>query len=95
MSLGDAIQIASALWVKEAIGIPDLEFLMFDERSLNEGGGRRLSLLGLEDYAENADANRITWRPWRSTRVEPVLPQRSSPHFDWAEARFKRGPGAP
>jgi hypothetical protein len=95
MSLGDAIQIASALWVKEAIGIPDLEFLMFDERSLNEGGGRRLSLLGLEDYAENADANQDLTAAAGSTRVEPVLPQRSSPHFDWAEARFKRGPSAP
>src|SRR6201994_2758894 len=27
MGLGDAMQIASALWVKEAIGVPDLEFL--------------------------------------------------------------------
>ena len=58
MSLSDAIQIASALWVKEVVGVPDLEFLMFDERGSNEGGGgRRLSLLGLEDYAENADAS--------------------------------------
>jgi hypothetical protein len=31
MSLGDAMQIASALWVKEAIGVPDLEFLTFDD----------------------------------------------------------------
>ena len=30
MALGDAMQIASALWVKEAIGVPDLEFLPFD-----------------------------------------------------------------
>jgi len=96
MSLSDAIQIASALWVKEVVGIPDLEFLMFDERSSNEGGsGRRLSLLGLEDYAENADASRDEMAAVRSTRVEPVLPQRSSPHFVWAGARHRRGPGVP
>src|SRR5271166_646104 len=77
MSLSDAIQIASALWVKEAIGIPDLEFLMFDERSSNEaGGGRRLSLLGLEDYAENA-RSRDEMAVVQSARVEPALPQRS------------------
>jgi hypothetical protein len=79
MSLSDAIQVASALWVKEAIGIPDLEFLMFDERSSNEGGGgRRLSLLGLEEYAENADASPDHVAAVGSTRVEPVLPQRST-----------------
>ena len=82
MSLSDAIQVASALWVKEAIGIPDLEFLMFDERSSNEGaGGRRLSLLGLEDYAENADASPDHVAAVGSTRVEPVLPQRSHISF--------------
>ena len=89
MSLSDAIQIASALWVKEVIGVPDLEFLMFDERGCNEGGGgRRLSLLGLDDYAENADASQDEMAAVRSTRVEPVLPQRSSPHFVWAGARL-------
>jgi hypothetical protein len=33
MSLSDAIQIASALWVKEAGGVTDLKFLMFDDWS--------------------------------------------------------------
>ena len=31
MSFTDAVQIASALWVKEAGGVADLKFLMFDE----------------------------------------------------------------
>ena len=74
MSLSDAIQIASALWVKEVVGVPDLEFLMFDERSSNDGGGRRLSLLGLEDYAENVDASQDIIAAAQSTRVEPVPP---------------------
>src|SRR5689334_7032940 len=36
MSLGDAIQIASALWVKEAGGVTDLKFVMFDDPTANE-----------------------------------------------------------
>lgn len=48
MSLTDAIQIASALWVKEAGGVADLKFRMFDEWSPGEAkGGARLSLLRL------------------------------------------------
>jgi hypothetical protein len=48
MSFTDAVQIASALWVKEAGGVPDLKFLMFDDLSSNEAKGRaRLSLLRL------------------------------------------------
>ena len=96
MSLSDAIQVASALWVKEVIGMPDLEFLMFDERSSDEGrGGRRLSLLGLEDYAENVDASVDEMAALQSTRVERPMPQRSSPHFVWEGARYKRGLGLP
>jgi hypothetical protein len=96
MSLSDAIQVASALWVKEVVGIPDLEFLMFDDWRSNEAGdGRRLSLLGLKDYAENGEASRDVTAAARSTRVEPVLPARSSPHFVWAGARHTRGPGVP
>lgn len=96
MSLSDAIQIASALWVKEVIGVPDLEFLMFDGSSSNEaGGGRRLSLLGLKDYAQNADGSRDHMAAVRSTRIEPVLPARSNPHFASAGARSKSGPGVP
>ena len=58
MSLSDAIQIASALWVKEAVDVPDLEFLTLDDWSSNEAkGARRLSLLRLQDYADGAHAN--------------------------------------
>ncbi len=96
MSLSDAIQIASALWVKEVVGVPDLAFLMFDDWSSNEArGGRRLSLLGLQDYAENADASRDVMAAVQSTRAEPVLPARSSRHFASAGARYRRGPGVP
>ena len=56
MSFSDAVQIASALWVKEAGGVADLKFLMFDD-SNEAKGGPRLSLLRLQDYAEDARAN--------------------------------------
>jgi predicted nucleic acid-binding protein len=55
MSLGDAIQIASALWVKEALGVRDLEFLLIDERRTDEArGGLCHSTVCLQDYADNA-----------------------------------------
>ena len=57
MSLGDAMQIASALWVKEAIGVPDLEFLTFDDWCSDDGKGDRLCLLHLQDYAVDAKLN--------------------------------------
>jgi hypothetical protein len=75
MSLSDAIQIASALWVKEAGGVTDLKFLMFDDWGSSEAiGGGRLSLLRLQDYAEDARANSDVMAAVRLTRIQP-LPQ--------------------
>jgi hypothetical protein len=72
MSLSDAIQIASALWVKEAGGVADLKFLMFDDLSRNEAkGGARLSLLRLQDYAADARANSDVMAAVRLTRIQP------------------------
>ena len=73
MSLVDAMQIASALWVKEAIGVPDLEFLTFDDWSSDEARGRRLSLLHLQDYADDAQPNTDVMAAIRLTRLEPVV----------------------
>src|SRR5580658_2494165 len=81
MSLSDAIQIASALWVKEAVRVPDLEFLTLDDWSSNEAkGARRLSLLGLQDYADGAHANSDVMAAIRLTRLEPVRNTQSVPH---------------
>ncbi len=72
MSLSDAIQIASALWVKEAGGVTDLKFLMFDDLSASEAkGSARLSLLRLQDYAEEARANSDVMAAVRLTRIQP------------------------
>ena len=75
MSLGDAIQIASALWVKEALGVPDLEFLLIDERRTDEArGGLCHSTVRLQDYADNPDANSDAKAAARLKRVQPALP---------------------
>jgi hypothetical protein len=80
MSLSDAIQIASALWVKEAGGVTDLKFLMFDDRRSNDAeGGARLSLLRLQDYAADARANSDVMAAVRLTRIQPSVQARSVP----------------
>jgi hypothetical protein len=74
MPLGDAMQIASALWVKEAIGVPDLEFLTFDDWCSGDSGrGDRLCLLHLQDYAVDAGVPADVKAPIRVTRLEPVV----------------------
>lgn len=46
MTLGDALHLSSALWVKEALDINDLEFLTFDDgKSISdEGDGKKKAL---------------------------------------------------
>jgi hypothetical protein len=83
MSLSDAIQIASALWVKEAGGVTDLKFLMFDDWSSKEAkGGGRLSLLRLQDYAEDARANSDVMAAVRLTRIQPIREARPLPQTE-------------
>jgi hypothetical protein len=95
MSLSDAIQIASALWVKEAIGVPDLEFLTFESSTSNEPReGRSLSLLRLQDYADEAHADSDVMAAVRLTRLEPALRAHPIPQSALARAHDRRGPGA-
>lgn len=83
LSLFDAIEIASALWVKEAAGVADLTFLMFDDWSSTEArGAGRLSLLRLQDYAEDARVNSDVMAAVRLTRVEPVLKAQPVPQSE-------------
>jgi hypothetical protein len=86
MSFTDAVQIASALWVKEAGGVADLRFLMFDDLSSNEAQGHAgLSLLRLEDYVEDARANSDVMAAVRLTRIQPSRQARSIPQSAPAE----------
>ena len=86
LSFEDAIEIASALWVKEAAGVADLKFLMFDDWSAaGATGGGRLSLLRLQDYAQGARANSDVMTAVRLTRLEPFLPPELIPQSASAE----------
>jgi hypothetical protein len=80
MALGDAMQIASALWVKEAIGVPDLEFLTFDGWCSPDGTpSERLCLLHLQDYAVDVGRDADAKAAIRLTRLEPLAHARSYP----------------
>jgi hypothetical protein len=80
LSLVDAIQLASALWVKETAGVADLEFLAFDDFGANEANdGRWLSLLRLQDYADELPVDSDGLAAVRLARAEPVLRARR-PH---------------
>jgi hypothetical protein len=86
MSFTDAVQIASALWVKEAGGVADLKFLMFDDSSSNEGkDAARLSLLRLQDYTEDARGNSDVMAAVQLTRIQPSRQARSIPQSAPAE----------
>jgi hypothetical protein len=79
MSLGDAMQIASALWVKEAIGVPDLEFLTFDGWCSDDNKSDRLCLLHLQDYAVDSKLNADVQAAVRLTRLDPIVHPQSHP----------------
>jgi hypothetical protein len=76
----DAIQLASALWIKEAAGVSDLEFLTFEDSGPDEpDAGGWLSLLRLQDYAEEAQSDSDVLAALRLPRAEPMLRARSLP----------------
>jgi hypothetical protein len=76
LSMIDAIQLASALWVKETAGVADLEFLAFDDRTADDAeDGARLSLLRLQDYMDDMAIDSDVMAAVRLARAEPVLQQ--------------------
>jgi hypothetical protein len=81
MTLGDAIHIASALMVKDYIGVPDLEFQTWDDGKSKsnelDNNTKSLSLLHLECYASDISANEDVAAVLRLRRVPPILPQAS------------------
>ena len=80
LSLIDAIQLASALWVKEAAGVADLEFLAFEDFGPEEAEtGGWLSLLRLQDYADEPPIDSDVLAAVRLPRAEPVLRARALP----------------
>ncbi|WP_375456283.1 hypothetical protein [uncultured Methylobacterium sp.] len=83
MTLGDALHLSSALWVKEANEISDLEFLTFDDgKSIsNEGEGKKkaLSILNLEKYTDGISTDQDVIATVLLPRLRPVLSQRALP----------------
>lgn len=79
LTLGDAIHLVSALWVKEGSGVDDLEFLTFDNgkttSSESDPGTKALPLLSLEDFAFDIGDNPDVSACIRLSRVRPILPQ--------------------
>ncbi len=80
LSLLDAIQLASALWVKEAAGVADLEFLAFEDFGAEDAdAGGWLSVLRLQDYADESPVDSDVLAAVRLPRAEPVLRSRVKP----------------
>lgn len=79
MTLGDAIHIVSALYVKEAWKVPDLEFLTFDnkaEKSLeSDPGTKSLPLLHIQDFVHQISGDPDVFAVLQLPRIKPLLPQ--------------------
>ena len=82
LSMVDAIQLSSALWVKETAGVANLEFIALDDRIGDDAESRAsLSPLRLQDYTDDTiDSDGIA--AIRLARAEPALqhePQQWAP----------------
>jgi hypothetical protein len=83
MTLGDAIHIASALYVKEAMNVPDLEFLTFDNSSdksvETDPDTKSLPLLALDEYTHDISGDPDVYAVVSLPRIRPVLRQSTLP----------------
>lgn len=81
MTLGDAIHIASALWVKEGYGVSDLEFLTFDNSSdksiETDPGAKSLPLLSLDEFTYEIGNDPDVLAVLRLPRLRPILRQKT------------------
>lgn len=79
MTLGDAMHLVSALWVKEADRVPDLEFLTFDNKSEKspeaDSDTKTLPLLSLDDYTDGLGNDPDVAAVVRLPRIRPILGQ--------------------
>lgn len=79
LTLGDAIHVASALWVKESSKVDDLEFLTFDNKAgtsiETDAGTKSLPLLSLEDYTDGLGSDPDAMALVRLHRCKPLLGQ--------------------
>lgn len=79
MTLGDAIHITSALYVKEECNVPDLEFLTLDNKADSsvetDAGTKSAPLLTLEEFAHEISEDRDVFAAISLRRVKPMLSQ--------------------
>jgi hypothetical protein len=95
MSFSDAVQIASALWVKEAGGVGDLKFLMFDDWSPKEGRRGAPSLAAAPSGLLRRCAGQLGCNGGREVDVRPASSAGALDFTDGAsrtraELRFSR-----
>jgi predicted nucleic acid-binding protein len=81
ISLGDAIHLSSAIFVRDVVGIEDIEFLTFDdgrsETDELDDGTSSLSILRLEDYTDGIGSNQDVAGLVRLPRMRPILSQQN------------------
>ncbi|SMH40775.1 hypothetical protein SAMN02982922_2419 [Mesorhizobium australicum] len=79
MTLGDAIHLVSALWVKEATEVSDLEFMTFDNSSNKsvetDIGTKALPILNLEEFTHGISSDPDVFALLRLQRLRPILRQ--------------------
>ena len=79
LTLGDAVHLSSAIWVKKGSRVNDLEFLTFDNSSKSNSetgpGTKPLPLLSVEDYCDGISDNSDAMDVLRLVRVKPILRQ--------------------
>ncbi|MBK5948733.1 hypothetical protein CH339_19760 [Rhodobium orientis] len=75
LTVPDSIQFATCLWVKEALGVSDIEFHTFDDGKGKNYEEKAVSLLRFEDYAghivDDAEIDSVR----RLVRIKPELDQ--------------------
>jgi predicted nucleic acid-binding protein len=77
MSLGDALHVCCALWVKENLKVDDLDFLTFDDgrsqTSELDPHTKSLSLLRLDEYTYNINSDTDVRAVLSLKRSRPLL----------------------
>lgn len=77
MTMGDAIQLATCLYVREGMGVSDIEFHTFDDGIGKTVEGRAVSLLRFEGYSEHVKVDPDVAAVRALKRIRPSLPQGS------------------
>ena len=75
LTVPDAIQFATCLFVKEALGITDIEFHTFDDGKGRNYEEKAVSLLRFEEYAEHCKDDLNIKAVCELARMKPALAQ--------------------